>query len=99
VVCASFSGRVLVVKKALELIVDGKSFAAPSGPVSVSFTPGGQLKHVFFANAERLWAWNGSGFDPRYAIADLESADQLRDASERLNRPVQQLSRLGDDWN
>jgi hypothetical protein len=99
VVCASFSGRVLIVKKALELIVDRKSFAAPSGPAHVSFTPNGQLKHVFFADADRVWAWNGSGFDEKYAIADPETANQLRDASERLNRPVRQLSQLGEDWH
>lgn len=104
VVSASFSGKTLIVKKDRSLLVDGKSFDAPSGPAAVTFLPDGRLREVFFPEPGILWTWIGDKFEevPAAGIQeDFEVRDgrlTTRGVPVKLSSAVNRISRMGEDW-
>lgn len=104
VISAAYSGKSLAVKKERELIVNGTTFEAPSGPAKFAFTSAGSLHRVFYPDAGILWTFSGDSFEEMYAT-DLDDATFVRDSELtvrgvplRLASPVQRVSRMGEDW-
>lgn len=104
VVSAAHSGKSLVVKKDRELIVDGTSFEAVSGAVVVTFTPGGSLNEVFFAETSEVWTWRNGAFDQTPA-ASIQGSATIRDGElfvdglpVRLRSRALSVSQMGEGW-
>lgn len=105
VISAAYSGRTLVVKKASELLVDGASFKAPSGPIEVRFDARGGLSEVFFPEAHLLWIWRSGKFDELTSTRPYWSNHTIRDnevviddAAIRFPSRVRSISQLGEKW-
>jgi hypothetical protein len=104
VLCAAYSGKSLVIKKDRELLVDGITFEAGTGPVVVTFTRQGALHEVFFSETGDLWTWRNGEFD-RTIAARIESAGTIHDGELSLNgmpirlrSRVQSVSQMGEGW-
>ena len=94
----------LAVKKERELIVNGKTWEAPSGPAKFAFTSVGSLHRIYYPDAGILWTFSGDSFEETYAT-DLDDVTFVRDGELtvrgvplRLASRVQRVSQMGEDW-
>jgi hypothetical protein len=104
VISAAYSGKSLAVKKERELIVNGKTYEAPSGPAKFAFTSAGNVHRVFYPDTGILWTFRGDSFEEMYAD-DLDDVAFVRDGELtvrgvplRLASRVQRVSQMGEDW-
>lgn len=104
VVSAAYSGKTLVVKRDRELIVNGKTFEAPSGPVVVTFDSKGLLGQVFFASDGQLWTARDDDFE-RSLAAGIDTVATVRESrfflhsvEVPLRSPATHVAQMGEGW-
>jgi hypothetical protein len=105
VITVAFSGKTLVIKKATELLVNGDSFPAPSGPAEAQFASNGSLEQVFFPDVSLLWTWQNGRFDESNATRLDQSVNIVRNdevvisgVPVRFPSRVHRASQLGENW-
>ncbi|HYI95226.1 MAG TPA: hypothetical protein VEX68_16920 [Bryobacteraceae bacterium] len=105
VVSAAFSGKTLVVKKDVELLVNEERFEAPQGPIEVRFEAKGLLREIFFPDSSKLWTWKNGKFEESFGAPAGWKPFEIYDgrisvagAAVPLPSRALKASELGEDW-
>ncbi len=105
VISAAFSGKTLVIKKDVELLVNEERFEAPQGRIEVRFGSKGELREIFFPDSSMLWTWKNGKFEESFGASANWNRVEIYDgkisiAGEPVAIPSRALkaSELGEEW-
>ena len=104
VISAAYSGTTLVVKKKSELLLNGESFPAPSGPATIAFHPNGDLSELYLPEEGELWTWRNGAFEKVPASGIIcetfvrEGELHVGGIPFRLSARVESVAQMGKNW-